>query len=134
MSDEELMHDLDRLLHLQQHLPLKVTAKRILNAPSPKYPPTSFVSVSTPPELVKLRKHIIATLEKAGYVVEKKEKLLYIPHVTLRLAVKVNGDAKHQAELAFTKNSDIGLPGWFVLRLEKDSKPRNFYPVKPSPN
>lgn len=131
MSDEELMRDLERLLHLEQHLPLNVKANRIMNARSPKYPPTSFVSVSIPPELAKLRKYIISTLDKAGYAVEKKERLIYIPHITLRLAVKANGAIKERAETAFQKDSDISLPNWFALRHVKDSNPRNFYPVFP---
>ena len=132
LSDEQLIHEVTRIVEPMRYLPLKLRTKRVKNLPSHKYTPTSLVTLAASPSLLALRKDTIDRLQTAGYSVDTLQKLVYVPHMTLRLATKIQGETLQKANELFPQGSTITMGDWFVLRLIKDSKPRNMYPVKSS--
>jgi hypothetical protein len=69
------------------------------------------------------RKDIIKILSANNYSVSLFERLVFLPHISIRLGVPYSEHAQTVAERSFAPTSKITFSKWIVLRdIKKDGK------------
>ena len=122
MSDEELLQDMARLLDLSKGLPLIATVHKSINRYSPLFRVSSMVLLQASPEMKAYRKRMLTTLKASNYSVAL-ERLIFLPHISVRLGVPYTDKAKSMAEQGFHPGAKITFNKWIILRdIKKDGK------------
>jgi len=123
MSDHDLLQNMERLLELSENLPLTATTLKPVNQLSPLFRwSSSVVSLRPSPEMRTYRKNIIRTLRANNYSVSF-ERLVFLPHISIRLGVPYTKDAKAMTERSFDPGAKLTFSKWIILRdIKKDGK------------
>jgi len=123
MGDTDLLQDMGRLLELSKNLPLTATVHKLANRFSPLFRVSSLVLLYASPEMRIYRKRIIRILRTNNYSVGLVERLLFLPHISVRLGVPYTKEAKNIAQQRFKPKAKLSFAKWIVLRdVKKDGK------------
>lgn len=123
MSDNDLLRDMERLLELSKHLPLTATVHKPANIFSPLFRFSSLVLLYASPEMKSYRKYIIKILKANNYSIGLFERLIFLPHISMRLGVPYTKHAKIMTGQSFAPESKITFNKWIILRdIKKDGK------------
>lgn len=130
LSDAELTAILGRLLNTDQLRELYVTPKKIANGFNHIYKTSSAITIKTPPALKTSRRKFIKDLESNGFSVEMIEKLVYLPHVTIRLGVPLRGQLKTTAMQRLAQFSKVNFNHIYIFRICKQDGKRTVRTIK----
>lgn len=130
MSDEALAHDIDSILSITDSLPLAVEAESVANGGNQFYSLSGGILLRTSPELLAFRQAAAHKLEQHGYTVETQELNSFIPHITIRLGVPLEGDMLQRAQELFNGRA-ITFSQWLLFRLVKENGKRIMHEVRP---
>lgn len=98
VSDTDLLRDMERLLELSKGLPLTAAARKLANIFSPLFRVSSQIQLYASPEMKTYRKHIMRTLKANNYSVGLLSRLVFLPHISVRLGVPYTGQARLMIE------------------------------------
>ena len=122
VSDRDLLRDMERLLELSKNLPLTATVHKPANRFSPLFRLSSVVLLHASPEMKLYRKNVIRTLKANNYSIGR-ERLVFFPHISIRLGVPYTDNAKAMTEQNFSPEKKIIFNKWVILRdIKKDGK------------
>jgi 2'-5' RNA ligase len=130
LSDEALVHMIDRTTGIKSKLPLIVNVRAIANASNRFYSLSSGMVLDAPHELLDLRKQIALQLETHGFSVEPQELTNYVPHITIRLGVPLEDERLSKAEALFIGRTVI-FSQWLLFRVVKQNDKRFMHEVWP---
>ena len=130
MSDEELAQDVESVLSISERLPLGATVQSIANKSNQFYTDTGVVLMKALPELLAFRQKVADLLAQHGYSIESQELHTYIPHITIRLGVPLEGAMLQQAEALFSGRA-IAFSHWVLFRLVMEDGERMMRQVWP---
>jgi len=126
-SDEALLQEMEKLLELSKNLPLSATVHKSANRFSPLFRwSSSLVLLHPSPEMRAYHKKIIGILQANNYPVSL-ERLLFLPHISIRLGIPYTERAKAMTEESFSAGSKLTFSTWIILR---DIKKNGTYLVK----
>jgi 2'-5' RNA ligase len=122
MSATDLLRDMEKLLKLSKNLPLTATVHKSANSFSPLFKISSMVLLQASPAMKKYRKDIIKTLRANNYSVNL-ERIVFSPHISVRLGVPYTKQARVMTEQSFELGSELACDRWVILRdIKKDGK------------
>jgi len=122
VSDRDLLRDMERLLGLSKNLPLTATVHKSANRFSPLFRFSSLVLLHASPEMKSYRKNVIRILKASNYSIGR-ERLIFLPHISIRLGVPYTKHAKVMTEQSFPTEAKIIFSQWIILRdIQKDGK------------
>lgn len=117
MSDPKLLADMERLLGVSKNLPLTATVHRPANQFDPLFRWfSSQVVLQASPEIKAYRNHVLRTLRANHYSVGLVSRLIFFPHISVRLGVPFTEEAKAMAEQRFSPQTELTFNGWMILR------------------
>lgn len=123
MSDTDLLQDMERLLGLSKHLPLTATVYKLASRFSPLFRVSSLVLLHASPEMKAYRKNVQRILRANNYSVGLFERLVFLPHISVRLGVPYTDKAKALTERSFGAETKLTCNKWIILRdIKKDGK------------
>lgn len=123
MGDRDLLEDMERLLQLSARLPLSATVLQPANRFSPLFRVSSLVLLKASPEVKMYRKNIIRVLKANNYSISLFERLIYLPHISIRLGVPYSKQARATTEQSFRPGTQVIFNKWILLRdIKKDGK------------
>jgi 2'-5' RNA ligase len=117
ISDEQLVNGVRELLDVNQLRQVRFAPKKVVNRFNHIYKTTAAIGVQVPRKLRLLRNQFMRALRDNGFRVEPIEKLVYVPHLTIRLGVTLRGPAKAQAEGRLRQIGTIGCGAIAILRI-----------------
>lgn len=122
VSDTDLLRNMEQLLELTKNLPLTVAVHKPANRFSPLFKLSSVVVLSASPEMKAYRKNVIRILKANNYSISR-ERLVFFPHISIRLGVPYTTQAKVMTEQSFNPEAKLILNRWVILRdVKKDGK------------
>jgi len=130
MSDSELVTAVRSILTTNQLLKTRVTPKKIANGFNHVYKTSSAITIKAPHVLKLTRRKFIKDLESNGFSVELIEKLVYLPHITIRLGVPLRGQRKMNATQQLAQLSTIGFSDGYIFRIYKQKHGRSIRAIK----
>jgi hypothetical protein len=123
MDDIDLLRDMERLLELSKNLPLTAAVHKSANRFSPLFCFSSLVLLHASPEMKSYRKHVLKILKANGYSFSLYERMLFFPHISIRLGVPYTEHAKVMTEQSFSPGAKLTFDRWIILRdVKKDGK------------
>lgn len=123
MSDTDLLQDMGRLLALSKGLPLTAAVHKPANRFSPLFRVSSLVLLHASPEMKSYRKNIIRILRANHYSMSLFERLIFLPHISIRLGVPYNDNARNITERSFRPETRLSFSKWAILRdIKRDGK------------
>ena len=131
MSDQALLEDIDSLLAISDKLPLQSTVTGIANKSGKFYSTTSGLILHPSDELLSYRANVADKLSENDYTIEAEELLEYMPHITIRLGVPIEGDKYKRAQELFEAKV-ISFNHWVLFRLVLVDGKRTMHEVRPS--
>ncbi|HSW91709.1 MAG TPA: 2'-5' RNA ligase family protein [Candidatus Saccharimonadales bacterium] len=123
MSDTDLAQDMERLLGLSKTLPLTAAVHKPANRFSPLFRTSSLIILHASPEMKSYRKHILKILKANNYSVSWYERIVFFPHISIRLGVSYTEEAKAMAAQSFRPGTKLTFNRWIILRdIKKDGQ------------
>jgi hypothetical protein len=123
MSDSDLLRDMERLLELSGNLPLTAVVHKPANRFSPLFRVSSLVLLHASPQMRSYRKRVMRTLKANNYSIGWFERLLSLPHISIRLGVPYTKQAEAMTEHNFKPGAQLTFSTWVILRdIKKDGK------------
>jgi hypothetical protein len=123
MSDKDLLRDMERLLELTKNLPLSATVHKTANLFSPLFGVSSTVQLHASPELKNYHKQVKKILMANNYSVGVFARLVFMPHISVRLGVPYTKQAKEVAEKSFPTGAKLTFTTWAIFRdIKRDGK------------
>jgi hypothetical protein len=132
LSNESLVKSVDDVLAISDRLPLTVRVQKVTNASNHLYSLSGGLILQATSELLDLRAAVSNTLLHHGFSIEQEELGPYLPHVTVRLGVPLEGETLEQATRLFPQHSEITFGTWLLLRLVKQDNKRLLQQIIPS--
>lgn len=122
MSDAELSQDMERLLHASEALPLTATVNKPASSIDPLFRWfSSQLLLRASPEIRLHRERMLRTLRANNYAVGIVSRLTFFPHISVRLGVPYNEQARAMAERSFSPGTELTFNRWIILRdIKKD--------------
>lgn len=123
MKDEDLLEDMERILKLSSSLPFTARVVKISNIYSPLFGITSSVTLKASSELATYQKKLKKVLRAQNYSIGFFARLAFMPHISVRLGVPYNKQAKETTEKVFAPGTKLTFVKWAILRdVKKDGK------------
>ncbi len=121
VDDDTLCRQVETALDPLRTLPVTATAGKVTTRFSPLYGPSSVLLVRPSPELRDLRSDVTRRLRAAGYTVGLLERLISMPHISVRLGVP-SSCIDRPPHLC---GQPIAFDNWAVFRVLSQGKRRS---------
>jgi|GEM_PF-639744 len=130
LSDDALAQALESILSPEDNLPLEGNVVGIANKSNQFYSSTGLLLLEASPRLTDFRKQVADRLKRHNYDVEAQELANFMPHITIRLGIALEGASLHDAEELFRDRS-ITFSDWLLFRLIEEGDKRIMHQVWP---
>ena len=117
-------------LSIAEHLPLEATVREVANKSNQFYSSSGVMILDASDKLQAFRQEVVRKLSEAGYAVEDQELRAFVPHVTVRLGVPLEGEQFARAQEKF-EGRTIAFNQWVLFRLVKAGDSRTMREVRP---
>jgi hypothetical protein len=122
-SDSDLLQDMERLLELSKNVPFTAAVHKPATRFSPLFRFSSLVLLQASPEMKAYRRNVMKILRANDYSIGLFERLVFFPHISIRLGVPYTQKAKVRADQTFDPETKIVCNKWIILRdIKKDGK------------
>lgn len=123
MNDKDLLRNIEELLELSKNLPLTARVRKPANMFSPLFRVSSLLLLRASPEMKAYRNHVIKTLRANNYSISWFERLVFLPHISIRLGVPHTKHTNAMVKRRFSPNAKLTFTTWIILRdIRKDGK------------
>lgn len=131
VPDDALVRKVDAAVSISKRLPLIARVQSVTNMSNQFYTDSGVILLQASPELLTYRQETASLLAQNDYQVEAQELDVFMPHITIRLGVALEGALLEEAEALF-KDRTITFGRWLLFRLAKEGNKRRMHQVWPS--